>query len=728
MTGFQNLKLQLLPLVKGLPLVVGVFVGFVFTGKKIISYSPNVYQTIAKIKLDDQKHGMSNNNLYADFDVFSTENKITTEAEVLKSPILIEKALDSIKLDVVIFRQGKLKNTMLYDDSPLSVSYSFQDVGLYKKMYFIDVISETSYTLTIGENEEGTQYSGIFGDTIHFEGGQLIISKNLPLLLKNDLTLMGKYQIKIFSKEALVKDILSRLDVKAVDKEIAILRVVYKEEHPQKAADFANVLCQVYLNDYMLTKSNAANLTVGFIDEQLAVVGKRLREAEYRLKNFKENNGVVNTTQETETGLREISKLNIQLINLKTTERAMKQILFAINNSEEIDLGAVKFGFGDLLMTELIKKQNNLKDQRKEALLKYKEESENVKVIDSKIEEINLYLKQAIKQNLVDIEIQRGSIELQVLESSRMFDDLPEREKNYQILDREFHLQEEVYNFLSQKRIEASIAANALLSFHRIIQKAEVPTAPVSPNSVLITFVMGLLGLIVGISFIYLRKYIKARVLTRNDIEKHTTLPVLSVIRKLNKTHDFEQLSKTILLKNLVKKNQLISISSTLNKEGRSYVSKYLAEAFHKLGYSVCLVRLAEGKQSDIQMDKLDSFYEKCEINGVDATALTLLKQKYDFVIVDSIPTALEVSGIEIMAISDLNLYLIRANHTCHNYVPYPEILAEEYSLSNIQLVLNDGHIASNYTGNFVGSRFQKTHKPKGLINKLKYYYQTYIA
>ena len=92
MNGYQKIKKQLLPLIKGLPMIFIIFICALFLAKKIVDYTPNTYRTISKIKLDDQKFGFSGNNLYGDFDVISTENKIEAEAELLQSPLIIEKS------------------------------------------------------------------------------------------------------------------------------------------------------------------------------------------------------------------------------------------------------------------------------------------------------------------------------------------------------------------------------------------------------------------------------------------------------------------------------------------------------------------------------------------------------------------------------------------------------------------------------------------------------------
>lgn len=123
MNGLQGLKRQLLPLLKGLPIIVGCAVVALVIARKIISYTPNSYQTVARIKLDDQKYGFSNTQLYKDFDVFSTTSKIQSEAEILQSPLLIGQSLNRVDFGISIYRVGSLKNTLLYKDSPIIISH-----------------------------------------------------------------------------------------------------------------------------------------------------------------------------------------------------------------------------------------------------------------------------------------------------------------------------------------------------------------------------------------------------------------------------------------------------------------------------------------------------------------------------------------------------------------------------------------------------------------------------
>ena len=128
----QKIKKIITTIIKGLPIIFATTFCGLMIAKFTIRYSSPQFQSVAKIKLDDQKHGFSANNLYEDLDVFSSENKIETEAEILKSPLLIGKTVDKMKLGVEIYRIGDIKKTLLYKDNPFTFEYSEEEKSILK--------------------------------------------------------------------------------------------------------------------------------------------------------------------------------------------------------------------------------------------------------------------------------------------------------------------------------------------------------------------------------------------------------------------------------------------------------------------------------------------------------------------------------------------------------------------------------------------------------------------
>jgi septum formation inhibitor-activating ATPase MinD len=371
-------------------------------------------------------------------------------------------------------------------------------------------------------------------------------------------------------------------------------------------------------------------------------------------------------------------------------------------------------------------------------LIKYTEESNEVKAVNQKIEELKNYIVEAIKRNKVEIVTKKEEITKSLAAVSNQFEGLSTREKEMRILERNFHIQEQVYNFLSQKKIEASIASSANLAFHRIIQTATVPRKPIAPNKTLITFVTGLFGLILAITFIYLRKYARAKVTGRQDIERHSALPLLGLIRSGNSTQDFIGLVKTMKLKNKLNNHTVIAINSTVDGEGKSYIALNLAESLSAIGKKVALLSTQNLLPNSIALNVILSAENKIEnqltfLHQTDDKQLHFeeelkkLKLQFDIVIIDTIASGVGVEGIEAMKYADVSLYIIRSNITSIDYLDHADRLVEEYKIKNVMLVLNHAHKASNYSGSFVGTRFRQRVIPTSLMLKVSTYLNTYL-
>lgn len=747
MGAFQNIKKQMLPLIKGTPVVLIVFVAAIFIAKKVIQYTPTMYLSVAKIKLDNQKYGFSNNALYQNFDVFTAEEKIETEAEILGSHLLIKKALEKVDFKISMERLGSIKNTSLYGNSPIQIATTFLDDELYDVLFQLSIEND-QLTLTQDFDGAANVYQGSFDVPFNINGNQLTITKNDSLIQLKNLQVDGNYSFTIHSEEGAINKIKEQLDVTAVDKEMSVLRVVFKDHIPSKTADFNNALCEAYIEDYIDAKSFAATKTVQFIDLKLLEVGEDLSKAEHQLEKYKMNNDVVNTRQETETGLRQISNLKIQLVNTEMNEKAILELEEYISKGEYFDETAINFGFGDLLMTELVKKMKLWNDEKQDLLIKYKEGSDQINAVNNKIAEVKKYIKEAIKSNKREIITKKEKLEAELAILSTQFEGIPTREKDLQILEREFRLQESVYNFLAQKRIEAAIASTANTAFHRIIQPAYPPKKPIAPNKTLILFVSGLLGLIIGIVLVYIREFARAKVTDKSDLERNSELPVAGIIRnvKNNLKGEYLTLVKALLLKKKLTGNQVITVSSSIAEEGKTISVEELGVALMSLGYKICLV-----DADDLNHGLLNTFHEAKDItnlqetdlqeNGIVFTTkyntdvinqaffeqqLSLLKNNYDFVLIDTSATSISITPIQLMKWGDINLYVVRANFTPLSHINNADLLAEEYEIKNLELLLTNAHKASNYNGTLIGTRFQHK-KTTGIVNKIKSYIQYYI-
>jgi uncharacterized protein involved in exopolysaccharide biosynthesis len=135
----ENIRI-LKPFFRGLPIIIFTVVISILGAKKYLNYVTPMYESTAKLKLADVQEGVPSANLFKDFDVFASANKIATEIEVLKSSLLIGKTLDELPFNKEIYRKGNVRSVELFKNSPILIEGTFNSEKALDKRYSLDFI------------------------------------------------------------------------------------------------------------------------------------------------------------------------------------------------------------------------------------------------------------------------------------------------------------------------------------------------------------------------------------------------------------------------------------------------------------------------------------------------------------------------------------------------------------------------------------------------------------
>ena len=316
---------------------------------------------------------------------------------------------------------------------------------------------------------------------------------------------------------------------------------------------------------------------------------------------------------------------------------------------------------------------------------------------------------------------------------------------------------------LLQKREENSLALAATADNAKIIDAALANDAPVSPKRSMIWLIALILGLAIPIGIIYLMELLRYRIEGRNDLDKLTSVPILgdialdhtlktnqrAIVIKENENDTMAETFRAIrtnlqfLLDSPDKKVTLFT--STTSGEGKTFVASNLAMSFALLGKKVILLgldirkpRLAEmfgikdhtkGITSFLVGDKNDKelLFEqisKTEQNeNLDILpagiippnpaellskenldkAIEYLKEKYDFIILDTAPIGLVTDTQIISRVADACIYVTRADYTTKNDILFLNDIYKEGKLKNMSIVLNGVDMNKRKYGYYYG-------------------------
>lgn len=710
------------PFFRGLPIIILSMLLAVLIAKKYLSYVSPKYESTVKIKLADLAQGIPNNNLFKDLDVFASTNKIAAEIELMKSTVLLERAIDTLNMKDELFRVGQVKNQELYKNSPILIdvdSFEFLEDHAFE----IRVLSEEKFELISSFHQESYQAS--LGDTLHWGSASICIKENLAYRAVKPIDIIGEYSYTRLSKEQCMTKIKRDLDVVSTDKDVPVISIIYKSTLPEKAADFVNVLAQIYIEDYIETKYRAAQKTVDFLDQRILKVSTDLSRSENRIEQYKNNKGIVNLRQESETDLRKIAQLKIQLSNIKISLDAMQELEDNLrNNDRNFLLKAPNFQtYTDLLSTELIKKLKALQAERRDLLLIYTENDERVQVIEKKIDDLIVYLIEGVTNSKRNQKTKYEQLQNEIDNAEKVFDGFATKQKDLTVMNRDFNIYESSYNFLNEKRIEAEIAKAAKISFHRIISPARPSAKPASPNRAIILIVSALLALIGSLILIYILHLLRGKVADVETVELNCSIPVAIKTPFLDsqsaKSKHFLKEAIQLELKGLAQDGQIICLSSNTNFEGRTLHVKELVTAFRRQGRSV---RVLDFEGSFASINEPDTI-ELTEESYRSLTRLDLknelqnLSEGADLVFIVNENMIDERMGLQLMSLADQNLYVIDSKNTASKHLIDLDLLKEEFSIPNLSFVMNRHLYSSSLWKEF-----------KGLTTKASVLYSKYFS
>jgi uncharacterized protein involved in exopolysaccharide biosynthesis len=684
------------PLLRGFPIVVLAMIIAVLAAKKYLNYVTPMYESTAKLKLADTQEGVPSANLFKDFDVFATPNKISTEIEVLKSTSLIEKTLEKLPFSTEIYRKGKVRSVELFGDSPIKVESILNDEKNYDKKFIINITSNQNFTIKASDSAK--EVKGTFGVPTGIKGGKILITKNDSYLQsKPGAKIVDQYEVEFLSREKLLDKVNKNLDIVSVDKDVPVIRINYKSNVPEKASLLVNTLAETYIQDYIENKYRAANTTVDFLKNEIGQANNKLSGAENRIENYRNKENIINIPQETETDLRKISQLKIQKSNLKMNLDAIKNLNNYISEGKDnyLELAPNFEAFNDLLSTEMVKNMKLLQAEKKELLLTYTPEHEKVKVIDSKIKDLTDYQTESIRNTQRNLQIKYNDIDRDIQIAEQAFIGLPEKEKLLNIMNREFNLYEKNYNFLNEKRIDAEIAKAAKISFHKIITRGELPKQPVSPMRSIIIIVAAIMSMIGSIALIYAVHFAKAKVNDVYTIEKNSTIPVAFttpyIKNRENIMHHFLENVLEMELKEIIKDKNLICITSYDKSKQHRFHSKNIIKALQAQSRKVLVIDVAGNLKNIENIDYID-FSEEKNLRLTSTDIENLIREKMtgnDLCIINNQSIKQGKLPLLFLKMADENLFVLDSRKTAEKTIMNVELLKDEYKLTNLWFVLN---------------------------------------
>ncbi len=677
---------------------------------------------------------------------------IENQIEILSSYRLTRMTVEDLPFEIDVFRKGLFSTLSYFPMSPIKIEAG-EDGLPYGIEFTMEYHNEDELHLfTSSRNTIALDTIIRFGQIIKLDQGSFNIQKQPEL---NDIYSSRKeICFKFYTKEDLTDEYLRRLNVELINPEGGIMRLSLRGTNRIKDILFLNKLAEVFIRDNLDKKNSEAERIIQFIDAQLVDVSESLELTERQLQDFRSRNQIMDVS--VQAG--QIVSRALQYDNEKarlTLERDyfyyLEEYLSKEENTDNPILPA-SMGVSDPLLSNLIQELAGLQTEFYNSGVGSRNPMQSQ--LELRIRNTKRNINEALSGIKLANKMELDENQRQITNINREAQRLPEKEQQLLGFQRKFNLNNVLYTYLLQERAEAGIQKASNKSDHELVDQARLMelVSPLPRNVLLFAFVLALglptLLLIIGEMF-------RTTIKSEEDLTFVNHLPVVAQLpnSRLNyKTvvlsepnsrisEAFRSLRTRMDFFARDIKSPVVLLTSAMSGEGKTFCSINLASAYSLAGKKTLLVgfdlrrpNLAEifslrdvkGLTSYlIGQAKLDEVIYKTDFENLDILPsgdippnpgelassekaqdiFKELKEKYDYILVDSPPIGIVSDILPLASKADVVLMVVRHGRTKKYVLSSTLREIDSYGIKGISMIVN-GILAS-------GDRYSYSYKYK---------------
>jgi capsular exopolysaccharide synthesis family protein len=552
-----------------------------------------------------------------------------------------------------------------------------------------------------------------------------------------------KYRMMTLPMLPLIDSYKQNVTAAPVRKESNIINLSTTTDMPIRGRDFIRKEIELYNMDAVLDKNIMASNTAAFIEERLRLIEEELAEAEQDVAKYKRRFDILDLESEAALAVQEGAEFKKQIAEIETQLNLVGYVSeYVSDETKKNNLIPSNIGINDPSLVGLIGEYNQLMLDRMRVSRTASESNPILTQMESQLSVMRENIVTTISSVTSTLSIAKRDIEKRQGQIQVQRNQLPSQEKEYVEVMRNKVLKEELYLFLYKQREENALTLASTVNPAKLVNAPQMNPTPVEPRLSLIGIVCLILGLVFPLAIMIVYDIMNNRISDEaTALERRLKIPLAGSLVKNHHgghiaVHEGENSASAELFRTLRTNLRFMQqkdctcpvmlVTSSVNGEGKSYVATNLAISLSLLGKRVALVGL------DIRKPMLASYLnlpsQGCLTSYVAEDAYTIediivpsgianldilpagvvppnpsellqserldelmaeLRQRYDYVIVDTAPIALVGDTYLLHRLADMTVYVTRANYTTYELVDLINQTHEQQRLPKMVAVLN---------------------------------------
>ena len=551
------------------------------------------------------------------------------------------------------------------------------------------------------------------------------------------------YRVQHSRRELVVARYRKAIKVSQHKKESNVITLSTASPLPERDKALLYQMIEQYNLNAVVDKNMIATNTAQFIEERLAIITAELSEAENAVAYYKEQNNIADISAQANLFLQASSAEQRALAEIETQLSLVEYIdEFLRDESKSDNLIPSNIGVTDASLSSGLSEYNALQLQRMRILRTATEENPVIEQMNAQLASMRRNIIATIASVRESLLIRKRSLLAQDSKYNRQIQNAPEQQREYIRVMRQQQIKERLYIYLYEKREENALMLAATSMPAKILDMPQRDVRSKRPQLSKVLMLCFIIGLLLPAGVLYLYKLLNDKIDDAKEFERRVKAPLLGQLVQNSRNahiaiHEGESTVSAELFR-LIRtnlrfiipaetKSPVILVTSSINGDGKSYVSSNTALSLAMLGKKVVLVGMDIRKpmlatyfnlstkghltdylaEPDVTLDdiivpsgehaNLDLIpcgtippnpSELLQTERVDQL-FAELRKRYDYILVDTAPVALVSDTYLLDRVADMTIFVCRYKYTPSDMIDYINQMIDQKRMHNVACVLN---------------------------------------
>ena len=508
---------------------------FLCVGVFYLYVTPKVYSRVAKVLIDESNQDATMRNLgvaSAGMMRLRSFNSVENEIETFASPDLMQVVVERLGLQTRYVQEQLLRDVELYRNCPFDARFAGENPHS-PYSFKVTPAGEEGFVLSefrLKDEKFKEEVPGSYGDTLQTPVGKVVLYP-----VETDVDFNHPVKVSWTTGMSAAKAFCRNMHIALSGKESSVLVFSINDTYPSRASSILSTLIDVYNEMWINNKNRAAINTTDFINERLVVIEKELGLVEDALKQYKSKNNLTDIKAVAQSYVTESSEYATKAFEVNNQLSIAQYIKEYLNNpANSLSLIPSNLGLTSASVEAQIKEYNDIVLQRDRLLSGGGENNPMVTDLNAALASIRTAILRSIDNLIATLQLQLSKIESQEKQILARMSSNSGQELQLLSIERQQQITQELYMFLLQKREENELAALINVGNTRVIMNPNGSSNPVSPNRMMILFVMIVLGCGAPFGFFLVKKLLDTSIKHKSDLG-NLSVPFLAEIPKMGK-------------------------------------------------------------------------------------------------------------------------------------------------------------------------------------------------